>query len=365
MKIKFIDLSRQYLSLKPQIIEAIDNVLCSGHYILGPKLSSIENQIASLCHTKFAVGLGNGSDAISFSLKAIGIQPGDEVITCPNSFIATAWAIAAVGATPVFVDALENFNIDPSKIEEKITSKTKAIIPIHLTGRIAEMETITTLAKKYNLKVIEDAAQAIGAKRNNQPAGSWGDVSCFSMHPLKNLHAYGDAGFAVTNNQQVYETLISLRNHGFNPKGEVDKWGFNSRLDELQAAILAIKLPYLEKWNNRCREIARQYSAGLSDTSLILPIDQPNEEAIYHRYIVQTQQRDALRDFLSDEGIETRINYPVPIHLQPIGITLGYKPGCFPVVERHAKTILSLPLYPELTDKEVNYVIKKIREFKF
>ena len=306
--------------------------------------------------------MGNGTDALFLSLRALGIRQGDEVITAPNSFIATAGAIVAAGAKPVFVDVKGDYNINPDLIKQAITTKTKAIIPVHLTGRPADMDTILIIARKHGLYVIEDAAQAIGARYKGKRVGSLGSTGCFSLHPLKNLHVHGDGGIITTNNKELYEKLLKLRNHGLKNRDECDFWGYNSRLDSIQAAIGNIKLEYLGDWNKRHREIAVMYRKNLSGV-VTVPVDKEFEEPVYHNFIIQGDKRDELQKYLLERGIETKIHYPIPIHLQEAASSLGYKERDFLVCEAQAKRILSLPIYPELTDGQVNMVIKAIKSF--
>ena len=296
-------------------------------------------------------------------MRALGIGAGDEVITAPNSYLASASSIALAGATPVFADVREDYNIDPEQIERAITKKTKAIIPVHLTGRPADMKAILAIAKKNKLHVIEDCAQAIGAKYTNQPVGSFGITGSFSLHPLKNLAACGDGGVITTNDDTLNSYLTKARTHGHSSRDEVDFWSFNTRIDNLQSAILNVKFTQLEKWNNRRRAIASMYREALKGLPIYLPTDTKDEHAVYHTFIIQSDRRDALMQFLAEQGVDTKIHYPVPIHLQKAAAYLGYKKGDFPVTEKQCETILSLPVFPQLTDDEVNYTCEKILAF--
>lgn len=361
-KIKFVDLGRQYLALRREILAAFDRLSRQGAYILGGEVALFERDFASFCGVKYALGVANGSDALYLALAALGIGPGAEVITAPNSFIATAWAIMRTGARPVFVDVGEDMNIDPALIERAITRRTKAILPVHLTGRVAQMDLIMKIAERRRLPVIEDAAQAVGARYRGKSAGAFGVCAAFSLHPLKNLHVHGDGGVITTGRKRVYAQLMMLRNHGLVNRDVCRLVGINSRLDSIQAAIARIKLKHLEKWNRRMRFLAARYSTGLRGL-VAVPEDQPGEEPCYHRYIIRLKARDKLQNYLAGQGIETKINYPVPIHLQPAAGVLGYRAGDFPVVERQARTILSLPLYPELRDAEADYVIAAIKSY--
>ena len=362
IKVKFVDLGAQYKILKDEIIKKFDEISSKGAYILTDELKKFEKNFADYCKVKYAIGVGNGTDALFLSLRALGIRQGDEVITAPNSFIATAGAIVAAGAKPVFVDVKGDYNINPDLIKQAITTKTKAIIPVHLTGRPADMDTILIIARKHGLYVIEDAAQAIGARYKGKRVGSLGSTGCFSLHPLKNLHVHGDGGIITTNNKELYEKLLKLRNHGLKNRDECDFWGYNSRLDSIQAAIGNIKLEYLGDWNKRHREIAVMYRKNLSGV-VTVPVDKEFEEPVYHNFIIQGDKRDELQKYLLERGIETKIHYPIPIHLQEAASSLGYKERDFLVCEAQAKRILSLPIYPELTDGQVNMVIKAIKSF--
>lgn len=362
MVVPFVALERQYKSLRSELISSFDSIGNSGTYILGDIVNSFEAEVAAFCGTKFAIAVGNGSDALFLSMKALDIGPGDEVITCPNSFIASTWTIIATGAKPVFVDVGKDFNIDPSLIKSKIGPKTKAIMPIHLTGRIADMNAINQVAKEYGLFVVEDAAQAFGAKYYDKRAGSFGDIAGFSLHPLKNLGLYGDGGIITTNNAELHNKILKLRNHGLINRDECEVWGFNSRLDSLQAAFGLIKIKHIDNWNERCRYIANIYRNNLSDL-VVTPQDQYYEEPIYHNFVILTEFRDDLMLFLSNRGIATRIHYPIPIHLQKAALDLGYSLGDFPNTEKYMHSMVSLPIYPELTDPEIQYVIESIKNF--
>ena len=362
MKVPFVNLGKQYYFLRKKILNKIDSLSLNGDYILGNELDLFEKDFANYCNTKFAIGVGNGSDAISFSLLASNIGKGDEVIIPCNSFIATAWTVANVGATPVFVDVLDDYNIDPKMIIKKISSKTKAIIPVHLTGKMADMKNILKIAKNFNLLVIEDAAQAVGASLDDKKSGSYGITGCFSLHPLKNLHVHGDGGIITTNDKKIYNLIKKMRNHGFKNRNICEFWGYNSRLDNIQAAIARIKLPYLDKWNNKSIKIAKHYNKEFKNL-FYTPVEVRNNKAVYHRYIIQCKKRDQLKKYLLEKGIETKINYPIPLHLQPASKKLGYKKGDMTRAEKQSKMIISLPLHPYLEDKQVNYVVEKVKNF--
>lgn len=361
-KVPFVDLGRQYASLRDEVLQTIDAVLKSGQYILGPELDAFEREAAEFCGVKHAIGVANGSDSLWLSMKCLGIGPGDEVITAPNSFIASAWATAAVGATPTFSDIDDTLNLDPAKLEQAITPRTKAIMPVHLTGRIANMEAIMEIAQRRKLHVIEDAAQAIGATRHGRKAGTFGVVGSFSLHPLKNLAAFGDGGLVSTNDDGIAQQLRLLRNHGLKTRDESVIWGYNSRLDSVQAAVLRIKLRHLAQWNKTNRTLAERYHQALAK-HVKVPVSGAGEEQIYHRYVIQTDRRDALQAYLAARGIDSKINYPTPIHLQEVASQLGYRQGSFPVAEKLAGMILSLPLYPEFTLAEQDMVIAGITDF--
>lgn len=362
MDVPFVGLQRQFHALHDELAAAFERVGASGMYIMGEELERFEAQAAAYCGTRHALGVANGSDALFLVLKALGIGPGDEVITCPNSFIATAWVIVAAGAKPVFVDAAEDYNLDVAKLESAISSRTRAIIPVHLTGRPADMDAINAIAARRGLAVLEDAAQAIGARYRGRRVGSLGTAAGFSLHPLKNLGVYGDGGLITTDDSALHERLAKLRNHGLRNRDECQVWGFNSRLDPLQAAFAAVKLPRLDGWNERCRQIAAQYREALQECVWV-PRDRPHEEPVYHNFVIQLERRDALIEHLNARGVGSRIHYPIPIHLQECASQLGYRKGDFPVAERHARTILSLPIYPELTQPEIEHVIGSVRSF--
>ena len=362
VRVKYVNLGLRYDSLRREILDKVDKIGLSGNYILSDEVNKFEKDFAELCQTKYALGVGNGTDALTIILHALNFKQGEEVITVPHTFIATAGSIVAAGMKPVFVDVREDYNMDPSRIESKITKKTRAIIPVHFTGKPADMEPILRIAKKNNLQVIEDSAQAVGAEYNGQRVGSFGVASAFSLHPLKNLHALGDAGAITTNDSRLYESLRRLRNHGLMNRDECASFGYNSRLDEIQAGILNIQLEHVEEWTNRRREIAQRYREGISEI-IRCPIDRDDEMQVYHTFVVRHEKRDELQKFLLSKGIETRVHYPIPVHLQMAGKDLEHKVGDFPIAEALAKDILSLPVYPELKDAQVDYVIKQINNY--
>ena len=360
--IPFVDLARQFRGIESDLNRAFLDVGRSGNYIMSEPLESFERKAAEFLEVSHVVGVADGSDALFLILKALGIGPGDEVITATNSFIASAWVIVATGAKPVFADVCEDLNINPISIKSAITSRTRAIIPVHLTGRPAPMNEINAIAEKYSLYVVEDAAQAIGARYRGKRVGGLGIAAGFSLHPLKNLGVYGDGGLISTNNDELAVSLRKLRNHGLRNRDECEVWGFNSRLDTLQAAFAEIKLGHLDKWNDRCRQIANIYRENLK-LHVQVPVDQDWEECVYHNFVIRTEKRDGLVAHLTIKGVDTRIHYPIPIHLQDAARELGYKNGDFPLAEYYANSMISLPIYPELSDDEVNFVVDAVKSF--
>jgi dTDP-4-amino-4,6-dideoxygalactose transaminase len=361
-QVPFIDLRRQYFLLKEEILSTIDQILSSGGYILGDVVETFEKKLASYLECKYVLSVANGTDAIILVLKSLKIGAGDEVILPTNSFIATAGAVVAVGAKPVLCDVQDDLNIDVTQIEKHITAKTKAIIPVHLTGRPAEMDTIMEIAKKYSLAVIEDAAQSIGARYKNIMTGAIGDAGCFSLHPLKNLHIYGDGGLVTTNDEKLYSDIKLLRNHGLMNRDTCAQFGLNSRLDAIHAGVGILGLTHIEKWNQQRRHTAGMYQDKLKN-KVRVPVDQAHEYAVYHNFVIQTEARDELMQFLMKKGVETKIHYPIPIHLQPAASSLGYQLGDFPVAEKQTRHMMSLPIYSELRAEEMQHVIQSILSF--
>lgn len=375
MKVPFFDLIPQFHSIEEEIKSALDKVFKTQQFILGPKVEALEETVGQYCQTQYAIGVASGSDALLLSLMVLGIEPGDEVILPSFTFFATAGAISRLGANPVFVDIdLDTYNIDPFQIEKKVTSRTKAIIPVHLYGQCADMDPILHIARAKQLFVIEDAAQALGAEYKPYPdsdgrrAGQMGDLGCFSFFPTKNLGAFGDAGMVVTNNFHWAEKIRILRVHGSQPK-YFHKWiGINSRLDTIQAAILLVKFKYLEKWTKERQEKARHYQSLLEDLlpsvpNLQLPAIQYENRHIFHQYVIRVRERDQLRQFLMKEGIGTEIYYPVPLHLQECYAFLKHRQGDFPNSEKASEEILALPIYPELTEDQQLFVADRIKAF--
>lgn len=377
MKVPLLDLKNQYQTIKKDILKITEEIYEGQHFILGPHVDLLEKQIAAYCFSKHAVGVSSGTDALVISLMAAGIGPKDRVITTPYTFFATAGCICRVGARPVFVDIdPDTYNISPESLEKTIAGMTrnekkgvKAVIPVHLYGQCADMDPILEISNKYNLRVIEDAAQAIGAEYRGRRAGSMGDFSCFSFFPSKNLGAFGDGGMVTTNSDEYYDKLNILRAHGAQPKYYHTMIGGNFRLDALQAAIVSIKLKHLDDWTQARQENARKYRnlftlAGLDDVVKI-PFEK-EERHIYNQFVIcVNDRRDALRSFLLEAGIGTEVYYPVSLHLQECFSDLNYKNGDFAVAEHAAKHTLALPIYPELTDDQLSYVVEKIKAFYF
>ncbi|MCF6156757.1 MAG: DegT/DnrJ/EryC1/StrS family aminotransferase [Candidatus Brocadia sp.] len=364
MKVSSLDLKRQYESIREEINKAVLEVIASQSFVLGPFVESFENSIAKICSVKHAIGVSSGTDAILLALMACGIKNGDEVITTPFTFFATAGSIARLGAVPVFVDIdPATYNIDVSKIVPAVNKKTRAILPVHLYGQCADMDAILEIAHDNGLRVIEDAAQAIGAVYKGKNAGSLGDVGCFSFYPTKNLGGYGDGGLVTTNDDGLAEFVKILRVHGSKPKYYHSHIGINGRLDAIQAAILSVKLKYLDSWSEKRRKIAAYYHEHLKGLSIRLPQIEPRNIHIFHQYVIATSSRDALMKYLESKGIDTAIYYPIPLHLQKCFEYLGYKSGALPESERASHETLALPIFPEITQKEQDYVIYHIKNF--
>lgn len=364
MKIPFVSFVPMERELDQELRAAFERVYARSWYIQGVEDETFEKEFAKYCSTECCVGVGNGLDALMFSLKALGIHEGDEVIVPSNTYIATALAVTYVGATPVFVEPdIRTFNIDPTKIKDKITDKTKAIMPVHLYGQTCDMDEIMAIAKKYHLYVVEDCAQAHGAKYKGKKVGSFGNSAGFSFYPGKNLGALGDAGAIVTNDKELAEIVRALRNYGSDYKYHHIYKGNNSRLDEMQAAFLTAKLSYLDKMNEERRRIAKMYLTGIKNSDIILPYVVPDNEPVWHIFAIRTSKRDALEKYLNKNDIGTNKHYPIPIHLQDCYKDLGFKKGDYPIAEEISDTELSLPMYYGMTDDEINYVIEKINEF--
>jgi len=362
MKVPYTNFIKKNEPIRNKLIEAFEKVLDSGMYIEGSEVKAFEREFSNLCDTLYSTGISNGTCALHLALRAAGIGENDEVITAPNSFIASAASIAVVGAKPVFIDVLNDLNIDPDKIEQSITSKTKAIIPVHLTGRPAQMKPINEIAKKYNLLVIEDAAQAIGAEYFGKKVGSLGDAACFSLHPLKNLHAFGDAGMFTTNNERLINRIKILKNHGLSDRSTCDTFSFNCKLDEVQASLLRIQTPKLKEWNEERRKLAFNYNKLLQKYALV-PEEHEGEYNVYQTYIIQVKKRNELKKFLRDNEVEALVHYPQPIHMQPAASDLNYKPEDFPNTLKLSEEILSLPIYPGLTIDQQEYISNLFKKF--
>jgi dTDP-4-amino-4,6-dideoxygalactose transaminase len=361
--IPLVDLTAQYHSIKKEIDAAVLSTLESGHFILGPAVTKFEESIASYLGVDFGVGLASGTDALVLALRALNIGAGDEVIIPAYTFFATAGTVMSVGAKPVFVDVdPQSYQIDVSKIEEAITSNTKAIIPVHLYGHPAEMNPILKIAREYGLKVIEDNAQGFGAEYLGRKTGSLGDIGCLSFFPTKNLGAFGDAGMVVTNDPALAERMRMLRTHGWKKKYYSEEVGYNSRIDALQAAILQAKFPYVDSWNEKRRELAQRYSEKLGST-LVIPIEREWGRHVYHLYIVRSARREELQAFLKQKGIASEVYYPLPPHLSVPCRKFGYKESDFPHAELASRETLALPLYPELTLSQQDEVIAAVQEF--
>ena len=363
-QIPLVDLKAQYRSIQAEIDAAIARIVTNTSFVGGKELSSFEAAFAAYQGAQYAVGVGSGTAALMLALKALDIGPGDEVIAPANTFIATIEAIVQVGATPVLVDIdPKTYNIDPALIEVAITPRTKVILPVHLYGQIAAMDAIVAIARRHNLLIVEDAAQAHGAEYDGKRAGSWGAIACFSFYPGKNLGAYGDGGAIVTNDEHLARRIMALRDHGSLTKYEHDEIGYCERLDALQAAILAVKLPHLDAWNQARRAHAADYTAGLQDVPrLVTPVEPPNTLPVYHIYCLRVPgDRDALKAALNEQGIGAGIHYPIPIHLQPAMARLAPPAGSFPAAEAAARSILSLPIYPELTSEQKERVISAVK----
>ena len=364
MRIAFVDLHAQHQPLRAALDRAIGEVVASGQFILGPQVAAFEQRFAAYCGVRHAIGVGNGMDALRLALMALDVRGGDEVILPANTYVATALAVSAVGAVPVLVDCdPRTYNLDPRGLERAVTPRTRVIMPVHLTGQAADMDAVMAVAERRGLHVIEDAAQAHGAAWRGRRCGSIGAVGCFSFYPSKNLGAFGDAGMAVTNDDALARRLAQLRNYGQSQKYDHVAAGLNSRLDSLQAAVLAVKLPHLDRWNEARVSRAARYRAALRGVGdLRLQEIAPGATSVYHLFVVETEHRDRLRRHLADAGIDTGVHYPVPIHLQP-AYAAGYRMGQFPHTEALARRSLSLPMFPELRDDQVDAVAAAIRRF--
>jgi len=362
--IPILDLTVQYGALKAEIDAAVTGVFAGGHFINGPNVAALEEEIAAYVGTRFAVALNSGTDALHLALRALDVGPGDEVVTTPFSFVATTEAIGIVGATPVFADVdPSTYNLDPAKLSASIGPRTKAILPVHLYGAPSAMDEIEAVARRHGVAIVEDCAQAIGADFGGRRVGSFGAAGCFSFFPSKNLGAYGDGGMLTTDDEALARRVRALRAHGGRVKYHHEELGINSRLDEVQAAILRVKLPHLERWTAARRSVARAYGAALADLGAVqTPAHDPGGRHVYHQYTIALDERDRVQASLRAAGVQTMIYYPVPLHLQEVHRALGYAHGDFPNAERAAARVLSLPVYPELPAADVRRVARELHE---
>ena len=365
MQVPLLDLKPQYKQIKEELLPKVMEVIENQAFILGPNVEKAEKELADYIGAKFAVGCSSGTDALLLALMALGVKEGDEVITTPYTFFATAGSIARTGAKPVFVDIEpDTFLIDVSKIEAKISLKTKAIMPVHLFGQCVDMNPLMELEKKYNLKVIEDAAQAIGAKYQNKKAGTIGDIGCFSFFPSKNLGCFGDGGLVTTNDEKLYERLKFLRVHGGQKQYQHLEIGLNARLDALQAVVISTKLPYLDSWTEKRRKNAEFYNQQFANNpNIVTPTAKSDCYHIYNQYVIRTQRRDELKAYLTEKGIGNAIYYPLSLHQQKCFEYLGYHQGSFPESEKAAKESLAIPIYPDLTNEQLKYISDTINSF--
>ncbi len=360
-----LDLAAQYATIGAEIRAAIEKVLASQQFVLGPEGAALEQEIARLCGVAHGVGVGSGTDALVLALRACAVQAGDEVLLPPFTFVATGSAVSALGAKPIFADIRpETYNVDPAELERRVTPRTRAIVVVHLYGLAADMDPILAFAKARRLPVIEDNAQAIGGSYKGRRTGSLGDAACLSFYPTKNLGAYGDAGMAVSNSMELTERIRTLRNHGQTAKYFSTEPGWNNRLDELQAAILRVKLRHLSNWQRARQANAAEYTRLLNQIpGVVPPIAPEGFEHVFHQYTIRVERRDALQQFLSERKIGSTVYYPYPLHLQPLYASLGHKPGDFPHAERAAQEVLSLPMYPELRKEQITRVVEAIADF--
>jgi dTDP-4-amino-4,6-dideoxygalactose transaminase len=363
VKVPFGDMKLHYVAYKKQIDQAVQRVLESGHYILGGELEKFESDFEKFLGAGYVAGCASGTEAIYLALAAAGVTTGDEVLVVAHTAVPTISAISMTGATPVFVDIdAETYVMDVDLVESKITEKTKAIVPVHLYGQMADMDPLVEICNKHKIMLLEDCAQSTGATYKGKVAGTIGDYGSFSYYPSKNLGAFGDGGAISTNSRENFDKLVMLRNYGQSKRYYHDIIGINSRLDEMQAAILSAQIPFVEEWNERRREIAARYNAGLADI-VKTPVEAEGRKHVYHLYVIQTEYRDELQEYLLEQGIQCLIHYPNPAHLQKAYSFLGYKPGSLPQTEKAVKRILSLPMFPELTNEQVDAVIDGIKSF--
>jgi len=362
MKVNFVDLKRQYEDIRSEVNAAMNGVLEKGDFILGEDVKKLEEEYARYCGVKHAIGVDSGTSALHLALLGLGVKSGDEVITVPNTYIATTLAISMAGAKIKFVEVEEDsYNMNPHLLEKQITSKTKAIVPVHLYGQPADMKPIREVAEKHGLVILEDACQAHGAEYLGKKTGGLGDAAAFSFYPAKNLGCYGDGGMITTNDDQVAEKLVMLRNYGQKQKYVHLLKGYNNRLDTLQAAVLRVKLRYLDGWNSSRRKNAKLYNELLSGSVVSTPDEMGYAKHVYHLYVVRCRNRDDVAEKLKADGVYTGIHYPIPIHLQQAYADLNFKEGSFKVTEKYAKEILSIPMFAELTEEEIRYVVDRIK----
>ena len=360
--VPYTDFPAQNAGVRDELRGAFDEVLDSGHYIQGPNVAAFEREFAEFCEAPYATGVANGTCSLHLVLRSMGVSPGDEVITAPNSFFASAAAISLVGARIVFADVNEDSNIDPDAMEAAITDRTKAIMPVHLTGRPVDMVRIQAIADAHGLGILEDAAQAVGSSFRGQKVGSWGTAASFSLHPLKSLHAFGDAGILTARDERIIQDVALRKNHGLVDRGTCAEWSFNCRLDEVQAALLRVQLRNLEAKINERRRLAHRYHELLRDY-VVVPEEREGEIHTYQTYLIQAGDRDALQAHLRANGVEAIVHYATPLHLQPAAADLGYGAGSFPVTERLSDSILSLPLFPGMTAEQQDRVVTEIASF--
>lgn len=363
MKVPFLDLKSEYAQLRDEILRALDHVCQKSAFVLGEEVEEFEREFAVYCGVKHCVALSNGTAALHLGLLALGVQPGDEVITSPNTFLATAEAIAYCGARPVFADIdPATANLDPRRLERAITLRTRAILPVHLYGRPADMDAIRSIAEPRKIRILEDAAQAHGTRYRGRLAGGLADAAAFSFYPTKNLGAYGEGGALTTNDDQIAKFARAARSHGQTARYEHEFVGYNYRMHGFQGAVLRIKLRRLDEWNVRRREIAAEYRRILSSARLEMPVDDPRDECVYHQFVVYVKNRNAVIAKLTEREIETAVHYPRPLHLQPAYSSLGYPPGTFPHSEQACEHVLSLPIFPGMTAEQVSYVANSVWE---
>ena len=364
MKIPYVNIKKQYLSERKKILKILDKTLSTGSWVGGSEVELFEKKISKICKTKFCVALNSGTDALTLALHTLGVRKNDEVITPSNSFVASTAAIVHIGAKPIFVDVKNDQSLDENLIEKSITTKTKAIMPVHLTGRMCSMNKIMDISKKYKIPVIEDCAQSIMSKFQNKMSGSWGDVGCFSAHPLKNLNAIGDGGYLTTNNIEIYKKIRSLRTHGMDvDRNNVSQFGYVSRMDNIQAAILNFRLKNLKKIIQIRRKNVSLYLENLNLKKIFFPIEKKDEFNTYHTFVIQVDKRDKLKKFLKKKGIDTAIHYPIPIHLQKASAAINLKNFSLPETEKQAKRILTLPINQFLKKQEILYICNQINNF--